>query len=1055
MKRNILISAFLLAAAVAVSFVSTARAEGPCDPETLAPKKPKSQITLSPSEPTFTDDIGVKVKLTQSLPSGKPVVSIIIYYRYHIENEFNRFVMLEQDEKNAILWSGEIPQAPEDKVEFFSEQKNGVGLEYYVLAIDSSGKKHEVYGSQLSPVCKPLSKEKVEMTEDAKIAGWGDKSQGEQKDQKEDGKGGDGGKTNKKQDKKQTSAADDKSAGEIPTYEDIMQKEFKLLGGSEEVTAASKGGKLKLRESPSAMTVLTANDIRNYGSMHIADILRMVPGMDFMVISHSDYNLSIRGFNREGSNKLLVLVDGRSVYIDVFGITFWEALPITNDEIKKIEIIRGPGSSLYGANAFAGVIDIITYSPEDLAGGAIYSLHYGRYGFQGSAVAGGTSGNIGFKLSTSYMRSYLYDDKSTFATESIKGNFTAQTTISSIGLKLSLNAGALKGKLDHIYSLVGPIQPDATQGYVKLNAEWKGLRAQAYWTMMDIRLNMGFPIPDSLTVNPADFGQSGEAFTVPVTQLIGESEEISINSVGHTFDLELQYTIPYWKDSRVITGLEYRLINFNSPKLVDPSTMINYLGFYAQNELKLFGGSFTINTGLRGDIEMIDENEAKTTSPDDADTLYPSKCVEGKIDANGNCLEFTQLAKYPTTGSKIPPKWHLSPRAALVYSFNDEHALRLSFGMAFRNPAYFESYMQVPVLNPYQPIKEELLASGVPSWMLSSVINTKQRRGLVFKGNSKADAEEMYSVEMGYSGGFLKDSLVFNADVFFSVVNNLILFQGRTDYLVDYILNGNNRLDYGAGRTYDIFSFSNNINAYATGFELEAKWQLFSWIKVMANYSYQKIMVTNPDEVRKSYVKAQNRDWSDDNGYARIKLEDVKLSDVTTIETESPAHKFNLGVNLQAYNISFNNYFHLVSQTERENFLTRLANYNHRIYAYESKWYDVSLAQTSKDAAGNPTLYGATKIPTYFLWNVNASYSLFEGKMELGFAVYDLLHLDSLWKNVPEYGFSISKDEFGNVKTATISSPRTIQYPRMNLFGKIVGGEVLPASWYLFVRGKF
>ena len=80
-------------------------------------------------------------------------------------------------------------------------------------------------------------------------------------------------------------------------------------------------------------------------------------------MSAAQPDLSIRGFNRELSNKVLILVDGRSVYWDFIGTTFWSTLPVAMSEIERVEVIRGPGSAVYGANAMTGVVNIITKAP--------------------------------------------------------------------------------------------------------------------------------------------------------------------------------------------------------------------------------------------------------------------------------------------------------------------------------------------------------------------------------------------------------------------------------------------------------------------------------------------------------------------------------------------------------------------------------------------------------------------------------------------------------------------------------------------------------------------
>ena len=87
-----------------------------------------------------------------------------------------------------------------------------------------------------------------------------------------------------------------------------------------------------------------------------------------MQVTGADFNVSVRGDNQLSANKLLVMVDGRSIYIDVQGTLFWKLLPVTLPEIKRIEVLKGPASAIYGFNAFDGIINIITKSAEEMKG---------------------------------------------------------------------------------------------------------------------------------------------------------------------------------------------------------------------------------------------------------------------------------------------------------------------------------------------------------------------------------------------------------------------------------------------------------------------------------------------------------------------------------------------------------------------------------------------------------------------------------------------------------------------------------------------------------------
>ncbi len=136
------------------------------------------------------------------------------------------------------------------------------------------------------------------------------------------------------------------------------------------VTSVSRKAQT-LAETAAAAYVIQAEDIRRSGATSIPEALRLAPGVQVSAIGHNKWAVSIRGQADRFSNKLLVLVDGRSVYSPVFSGVLWETLDIPLENIARIEVMRGPGASVWGANAVNGVINIITTSPFDKQGGQV------------------------------------------------------------------------------------------------------------------------------------------------------------------------------------------------------------------------------------------------------------------------------------------------------------------------------------------------------------------------------------------------------------------------------------------------------------------------------------------------------------------------------------------------------------------------------------------------------------------------------------------------------------------------------------------------------------
>ena len=166
-----------------------------------------------------------------------------------------------------------------------------------------------------------------------------------------------------------------------------------LLG--EPVTTSATGKPQRMSEVPANMEIITADDIRRSGADNIPDILKYVAGLDVRRYGFAAADVGIRGYNEASNPRLLVLLNGQQVYLDDVGRTQWYTLPVQLDEIRQIEIVKGPNTALFGFNAASGVINIITYDP------ASESVNTGtaRVGTQGytalSAVGTGKIADVG------------------------------------------------------------------------------------------------------------------------------------------------------------------------------------------------------------------------------------------------------------------------------------------------------------------------------------------------------------------------------------------------------------------------------------------------------------------------------------------------------------------------------------------------------------------------------------------------------------------------------------------------------------------------------------
>jgi iron complex outermembrane receptor protein len=160
----------------------------------------------------------------------------------------------------------------------------------------------------------------------------------------------------------------DAAAGEVPGEKPVDFTKFSLEElKNVEILSASKKPEM-LSDVAGAVYVITREDIRRSGATSIPEALRLAPGVHVARISATDWAINIRGLNNKFAQDLLVMIDGRSVYTHVFSGVFWDIQDTVIEDIERIEVIRGPGAALWGANAVNGVINIITRRAKETQG---------------------------------------------------------------------------------------------------------------------------------------------------------------------------------------------------------------------------------------------------------------------------------------------------------------------------------------------------------------------------------------------------------------------------------------------------------------------------------------------------------------------------------------------------------------------------------------------------------------------------------------------------------------------------------------------------------------
>ncbi|MFA5909683.1 MAG: TonB-dependent receptor [Vicinamibacterales bacterium] len=347
-----------------------------------------------------------------------------------------------------------------------------------------------------------------------------------------------------------------------------------------EVTSAGRK-RQPLTDVAAAAFVITHDDIRRSGMTSIPDLLRMAPGVDVAQIDSSKWAVTVRGFNGLYANKLLVLVDGRSVYNRLFSGAIWDANDLMLDDVDRIEVIRGPGAAMWGANAMNGVINIVTKSAADTQGGLV-RVDAGRSGQQGGIRYGGTRGEARYRVYAQWTEreqsliapGTRADDASRSLTTGFRTDWGHKAETFSFDGRFT--AGRARGLWTNFDSLTAANQPfaadpsDSHGGH--LLGRWTHTRAGG----------------QSLKVQSfVDLSHRHEP--------VGEHER-------RAFDIDTQYRATYRARHDIVVGAGYRFVDEKltgrvGVSLVPPENRSSLVTGFIQDEIAFFGKRLAITLG--------------------------------------------------------------------------------------------------------------------------------------------------------------------------------------------------------------------------------------------------------------------------------------------------------------------------------------------------------------------------------------------------------------------------------------------------------------------------
>lgn len=446
---------------------------------------------------------------------------------------------------------------------------------------------------------------------------------------------------------KRTKGGEDDLLDEIPdATQELFEKVAYQMGlpiGAKTVTSSARH-RQPIGESPSAITVITREDIEASGATNIPDLLRLVPGMDVVTTSPAYSSISTRLLFNVDSKHFLVLIDGREVNLELFGYAFFELQPVSLQDIQRIEIIRGPGSSLYGANAFVGVVSITTrVVPEHTS--AWIQVSGGEPGLaEFGAQASTRLGPWGVSLSAGGTHMGIYTDPKQLGREQWKLRSVLDYRLSD-SQRLVLDAGFINSK-GPIFTPFSTIHVDIPNLALRLAYESDDFKGQIFWNFFDLDGEIRVPL-ELNQVRLAEFSD--------------------IKCFGHTVDGEVQWTLPRLIESLlIILGGGGRVSYLASDNFLDGDTFAD-IGSPRYHEPGVAvwegrGGAF-----VHGEF-----------APADWVTVTGGL----RFDYNTVTKEF------------------LSPRLAAVLRPTAGQFIRVGVARSFRKPAFLENGLHVSVSFP-------------------------------------------------------------------------------------------------------------------------------------------------------------------------------------------------------------------------------------------------------------------------------------------------------------------------------------------------------------------
>jgi outer membrane receptor for ferrienterochelin and colicins len=569
-------------------------------------------------------------------------------------------------------------------------------------------------------------------------------------------------------------------------------------------------------EAPAAVTVIAPEEIEAVAaSGQTARIVESAPGVDFTQSGLYDTNFNARGFNSSLNRRILTLIDGRDPAIAFLGAQEWAAVSFPVDEMQSVELIRGPGSALYGANAFSGVLNMTTKMPKDSDGGRLLltggDLNTRRADFR---HAGGLGAEWYYRLVGGYQQS---DD---FARSR---NVTVEYTVPCL----------TASQINCLRREARPLALD------EVNVKFGGLRFDKHFASSNV-----------FTVEGGYATLEGPVFQTGIGR-------VQVTDVERPW-ARVNYNMPHWN-----IGAYYDARNADNQIALASGAGLYEDSHNAHAELQtnwdFMGGRTRIVGGVAWNNQEVD-----TANPQGVQTLMAEakdetqQSVFGQVDFDlSNRVKLVGAARWDDSTLH---EAQFSPKGAVVFSINTNHTVRYGYNEAFQRPNYSELFLTAPA---GAPVPLAALAAANPQAAPLAPVLTQlgfASLPILARGNAALDVEKVKSHELGYAG-IIGGKLFLTVDLYQSNMTDFVtdLLPGVNPAFAPYVvpstlpapviagLNsflgaalGANRagLTTVNGAPALVFSYANAGEVDTRGAELAINYYLGSNWVVDANYSH-------------------------------------------------------------------------------------------------------------------------------------------------------------------------------------------------------------------------